>query len=188
MGAGLVGVPEGAELQLEVQLEGVTEGVLVTAQVTAPLAGECARCLEPFTSTIEVRLQELFELREKALSNAPPQAPGQAAEPDGYQLDGSGLLDLEAALRDALVVELPLSPLCSADCAGLCAECGVRLADAEPGHGHAARGTMWAALKDFKVVEPAAGSGENSTGPDGQPRPGASLHGTDDVPGSEQER
>ncbi len=188
MGAGMVGVPAGAELQLAVQLEGVTEGVLVTAQVTAPLAGECARCLEPFTSAIEVRLQELFELRTKpAAPDGAPQAAGQLAEPDGYQLDGSGLLDLEAALRDSLVLELPLSPLCSADCAGLCGECGVRLADAEPGHGHAAQGTVWAALQDFRVVEPAAGSGENGTGPDGQP-PGASLHGTDDVPGSEQER
>jgi DUF177 domain-containing protein len=181
MGAGMASIPADAELQLEVQLEGVTEGVLVTAMVTAPLTGECARCLEPFTSAIEVRLQELFALPETETA-------GQAAEPDGYLLDGSGLLDLEPALRDALVLELPLSPLCSADCAGLCAECGVRLADAEPGHGHAVRGTMWAALKDLRLVEPANGSGENGTGPDGQSRPDASVHGADDVPGPEQER
>ena len=59
----------------------------------------------------------------------------------------SGLLDLEPALRDAIVLELPLSPLCEDGCQGLCVECGVRLADAEPGHGHEQRGTMWAALK-----------------------------------------
>jgi uncharacterized protein len=142
MGVEMVRVPAGADLELEVQLEGVTEGVLVTATVTAPLAGECARCLEPFTSSTRVWFQELFAAAEDG-----------GAEPDGYVLDG-GLLDLEPALRDALVLELPLSPLCGDDCEGLCAQCGVRLADAPPGHGHEERGPMWAALKDVRVSEP----------------------------------
>lgn len=141
LGVALVRVPTGADLELEVQLEGVTEGVLVTATVTAPLVGECARCLEPFSSATSVRFQELFTL-----------ADGETA-PDGYVLDG-GLLDLEPALRDALVLELPLSPLCGDDCLGLCPQCGVRLADAAPGHGHEERGPMWAALKDVRVSEP----------------------------------
>jgi uncharacterized protein len=141
MGVEMVRVPAGAELELEVQLEGVTEGVLVTATVTAPLVGECARCLEPFSSAMSVRFQELFALAQGV------------AGPDGYVLD-AGLLDLEPALRDALVLELPLSPLCAEDCQGLCSECGVRLADAPPGHGHDVRGPMWAALKDVRVSEP----------------------------------
>ena len=141
MGVEMVRVPTGADLELEVQLEGVTEGVLVTATVTAPLAGECARCLEPFSSSMSVRFQELYALAEGV------------AGPDGYVLD-AGLLDLEPALRDALVLELPLSPLCADDCQGLCSECGVRLADAPPGHGHEQRGPLWAALKDVRVSEP----------------------------------
>jgi uncharacterized protein len=129
LGVQLVSIPEGAELELHVQLEGLSEGALVTATATAPLAGECARCLDPFTSVTEVRLQELFVYE-----------PG-SADADGYLLDGD-LLDLEPALRDALVLELPLSPLCSGDCPGLCAECGIRLADADAGagHGHATDG------------------------------------------------
>ena len=43
------------------------------------------------------------------------------------------------AQQDALVLELPLSPLCSQDCAGLCVECGARLADAAEAHAHAAQ-------------------------------------------------
>jgi len=127
LGVGLVGIPEGADLELDVQLEGVSEGVLVTASVLAPLAGECARCLEEFTSTTRVAFQELFT-RDLATD----------ADSDGtdlYLLDGDRL-DLEPALRDALVLELPLSPLCAQDCAGLCVQCGVRLADAGPAHGH----------------------------------------------------
>ena len=141
LGVELARVPVGAELTLDLQLEGVAEGVLVTATVTGPLAGECARCLEPFTSAIKVRFQELYVRG------------GGVFDPDGadsYRLEASGLLNLEPALRDAIVLDLPLSPRCEDGCQGLCVECGVRLADAEPGHNHERRGAMWAALKDFR--------------------------------------
>jgi uncharacterized protein len=126
LGVELVSVPEGAELELDVQLERVTDGVLVTGTVRAPLVGECARCLDLFASATEVRFTELYT--------------HEADDADGYLLDGD-LLDLEPALRDALVLELPLAPLCAEDCPGLCSECGVRLADAGAGHGHADAGT-----------------------------------------------
>ena len=51
---------------------------------------------------------------------------------DGYSLQGD-LLDLEPALHDALVLALPLAPLCREDCPGLCVECGALLAQAGPG-------------------------------------------------------
>jgi uncharacterized protein len=153
MGVELARVPAGADLELEVQLEGVTEGVLVTANVSGPLVGECARCLEPFTSVMKVRFQELFTLGDDA-------GPADDSDADSYRLDASGLLDIESALRDAIVLELPLSPLCEDGCPGLCAECGVRLAEAEPGHGHEQRGTMWSALKDFQPERSDAAPGQ----------------------------
>jgi uncharacterized protein len=159
LGAGLIAVPEGADLQLDLLLEGVAEGVLVTGSVTAPLAGECARCLEDFTSGMTVRFQELFA-RDPETAGA-----------DGYLLDGD-LLDLEPALRDALVLELPLSPLCAEDCAGLCPDCGVRLADAGRGHGHASDDDgAWAALRGFVPAGEAAGAGDEAM-PGGRAVPG----------------
>jgi uncharacterized protein len=136
LGSGMVRVPEGGELDLEVQLEDVSDGVLVTGVVTAPLIGECARCLDEFSSSTQVRFCELFA------------AQASESEDDGYLLDGD-LLDLEPALRDVLVLELPLSPLCREDCPGLCSRCGVKLADAEPGHSHPDDGGVWAVLKDL---------------------------------------
>jgi uncharacterized protein len=122
---GLAGVPEGSDLRLDVTLESVSEGVLVTAKAAAPVTGECARCLEPVAQAIEVRFQELFSYEQGA---------GDAEE-DGYSLDGD-LLDLEPVLRDALVLSLPLAPLCRQDCPGLCAECGALLAQAGSEHEH----------------------------------------------------
>lgn len=143
LGSGLVRIPEGSELELDVRFEEVSDGVLVTARVTAELAGECARCLDEFTSRTEVSFRELFAA-----------APGEADD-DGYLLDGD-LLDLEPALRDALVLDLPLSPLCDAECPGLCVTCGARLADAEPGHSHASDGGVWAVLKGLFPDSPSA--------------------------------
>lgn len=130
LGVELVSVPEGAELELDIQLERVTEGVLVTGTARAPLVGECARCLDLFASATEVRFTELFT----------HEASDEDDAAEGYLMDGD-LLDLEPALRDALVLELPLAPLCAEDCPGLCSECGIRLADAGPEHGHADAGT-----------------------------------------------
>src|SRR4051795_7801815 len=49
LGLDLVGVPEGAPLVLDLRLESVTEGVLVTGTVTAPITGQCGRCLDPIS-------------------------------------------------------------------------------------------------------------------------------------------
>jgi uncharacterized protein len=178
LGVGMARVPPGADLELEVQLEGVAEGVLVTASVMVPLAGECARCLEPFTSSTQVRFQELF---------APDSAESaDVDEQDGeesYPLDGSGQLDLEPALRDAVVLELPLSPLCEDDCKGLCPECGVRLADAEPGHEHEQRGAMWAALQGYRAATPEGRTAGEEARPDGSAGPETTTDRTDTAPG-----
>src|SRR5487761_1807679 len=57
----LARVPAGADVKLTVMLEAVSEGVLVTAEAAAPVTGECARCLEPLVSSIDVTFRELYE-------------------------------------------------------------------------------------------------------------------------------
>ncbi|MEV8633487.1 YceD family protein [Streptosporangium sp. NPDC051023] len=134
VGVDMIGVPRGADVELDIRLEAVMEGVLVTGTAQTPLRGECARCLEDVSSDTEVSFQELFLYSAE-----------DAAEDDSL-LDGE-LLDLEPAFRDAVVLTLPLSPVCSEDCTGLCSECGIRLADAEPGHKHEVVDARWAKLQ-----------------------------------------
>jgi uncharacterized protein len=138
LGVEMVGVPEGADIELDIRLEAVMEGVLVSGTARSPLSGECARCLDPLTSSIEVDFQELYVYSDTRS--------GESAEEDERRLEGD-LIDLEPVIRDAMVLALPLSPLCRDDCPGLCPECGVRLADAEPDHHHDAVDPRWAALQ-----------------------------------------
>ncbi|WP_371783423.1 YceD family protein [Streptosporangium subroseum] len=136
IGVEMIGVPKDIDVELDIRFEAVMEGVLVTGTARTPLRGECVRCLEPVTSQTEVNFQELFFYSSE-----------DAAEDDSL-LNGD-LLDLEPTFRDAVVLTLPLSPVCSEDCTGLCVECGIRLADAEPGHKHEVVDARWAKLQNL---------------------------------------
>jgi uncharacterized protein len=144
LGSGLALVQAGADVELDLQFTAVSEGVLVTGSAVAPLAGECSRCLDPLTEEISVSFQELFRYLPD---------PGED-ESDGEErfLDGD-FLDLEPAFRDAVVLALPLSPLCREDCPGLCADCGAKLADVGPGHGHGTKvDPRWGALAKLDIA------------------------------------
>ena len=145
----LARVPVGAEMQLDVRFEAVTEGVLVTGSATAPLAGECARCLAPLATTVAVSFTELYLYPRDRHDRHDRFDENTEQDDEERHLDGD-LLDREPVLRDAVVLALPMSPLCREDCPGLCVECGVPLADAGPGHGHEdAPDPRWAGLMQF---------------------------------------
>ena len=133
----LIGVPVGAELVLDLRLESVMDGVLVSGTVTAPVSGECGRCLAPVSDTLAVTVQELFLYPETSADHDP--------EDELPQLVGD-LLDLTPTLRDAVVLALPLNPVCREDCQGLCATCGERLDDLPEGHAHDQTDARWGAL------------------------------------------
>jgi uncharacterized protein len=153
LGLDVLGVPEGSDLALSLRLEAVMEGVLVSGQVTAALAGECVRCLDRLADTLEADVQELFAYPDSEVS-----------DDEAFRLEGD-LLDLEPVVRDAVVLALPLSPVCRADCPGLCARCGARLAD-DPGHAHEEVDPRWAALQglfaDESAGAPRAGGEQES--------------------------
>jgi len=145
LGSGLAVVPAGADVALDMRFAAVSEGVLVTGSAVAPLTGECARCLDAVTSSTEVSFQELYRYL--------PDPGEDEADDEERFLDGDWL-DLEPAFRDAVVLALPLSPLCREDCPGLCAECGVRLADAGPLHGHGEDlDPRWGPLRQLEVSD-----------------------------------
>jgi uncharacterized protein len=142
IGLDLIGVDQGAPLRLDLRIESVSEGALVTGTVSAPTSGECARCLTPITGDVEIDLTELFAY--------PDSATDETTESDEIGRVGSSgqpdTVDLEQPIIDAIGLALPFSPLCGPDCAGLCPQCGVAMATAEPGHHHEQIDPRWAKL------------------------------------------
>jgi len=138
IGLDLIAIDEGAPLDVDLRFESVSEGVLVSGTVTAPTSGECARCLTGMSGRVRVHLTELF-----AYPDSTTEATTEHDEV-GHIVDGT--IDLEQPLIDMVGLDLPLSPVCRPDCPGLCSECGVPLAEAEPGHHHERTDPQWAKL------------------------------------------
>lgn len=150
----LARVPVGSDVQLSLKFEAVTEGVLVSGTATAPVTGECARCLGPVDQTVTVSFQELYRYCDDRPGRAREREPELDDDEDEERFLDGDLLDLEPAFRDAVVLALPMSPLCREDCPGLCVDCGVPLAEAGPGHTHDGRtDPRWAGLEKLQSKE-----------------------------------
>lgn len=139
LGVELIKIDPESTLTLDLRLESVAEGVLVSGTVHAVATGECGRCLDPVQLPVEVRIVELFAY------------PGSATEETTDEDEVSRLVDdrvdLEPVVRNAIVLALPLTPLCRPDCLGLCAGCGGRLEDLPEDHSHEQIDPRWAALQ-----------------------------------------
>lgn len=88
----------------------------------ATVEGPCTRCLAPASLDLTVQSREATR-------------PGGGEELESPYLEQT-VLDVEAWVRDALLLALPPAILCESDCPGLCGECGERLADLGPDHFH----------------------------------------------------
>ncbi|MGY2128972.1 YceD family protein [Blastococcus sp. SYSU DS0617] len=142
----LIGVPAGADVHLRLRLESVMEGVLVSGEIQVPLVGSCARCLEPIEDTLTLDVQELY-----AYEGSTTEA---TSEEDEVRLVDGDFLDLEPLARDTVVLSLPLSPVCTEDCAGLCVDCGQRLDDLPADHAHEITDPRWAGLAERFASSP----------------------------------
>jgi uncharacterized protein len=145
LGVELIGVPEGADLDLDLRLESVSEGVLVSGTISGPVKGECGRCLREINDSVVVNVQELY-----AYENSTTDTTTDEDEVGRMQDD---LIDLEPALRDAVVLTLPTNPLCREDCPGLCTECGVHWDDLPADHSHQQIDPRWAGLSQLTRKE-----------------------------------
>jgi uncharacterized protein len=144
---------------LDVELQRVLEGLEAAGARTGerhldvPVVGSCARCLEPVEDTLELDAQELF-----AYEGSTTEATSE--EEEVRRVDGD-FLDLEPMVRDLVVVSLPLSPVCSEDCSGLCVDCGQRLDDLPPDHTHEVLDPRWAGLAQ-RFASSSGTPGENN--------------------------
>ena len=149
IGLDLIAIEEGAPLDLDLRLESVSEGVLVSGTVQGPTRGECSRCLGPVTGDVEIALTELFAYPDSLTENTTEE------DEVGHVIDHT--VDLEQPIVDAVGLALPFVPVCTPDCPGLCPQCGVALATAEPGHQHDQIDPRWAKLTQFLDGSPGGG-------------------------------
>ncbi len=96
-------VRSAVSVSLDLDLEVLADGLCLTGGIRTQWTGECRRCLDEVEGTIEVALDEIFEVRP--------------TEGETYPL-GYDTVNIEPAVRDTLVLNMPMTPLCADDCVG----------------------------------------------------------------------
>jgi DUF177 domain-containing protein len=131
----LADVPEDAPIEGDLTLESVSEGIYVSGSVQGRYSMRCARCLKGFTREFDLEMAELVAR--------------EAGPEDDYALASDLTLDPEPMVRDAVVLEMPFSPLCRPDCLGLCEICG---GDRNLGEcpGHVVSDPRWSGLEALR--------------------------------------
>lgn len=122
----------GSKVTLEVELFRDHEDVFVRGRLWGRLMLACSRCVEPARVALDVPIDAAFT-RDGVAVDAPLDeidVEALLAEPDSFAHDGLAIR-LDEAVREMLVAELPLSPLCSPGCLGLCVRCGANQNTAE---------------------------------------------------------
>ncbi len=106
------------------RIESAVGGLVARGEVTVAVDLECQRCLVRYPTDLRVPILQVF---------------GNLDDEDSLPIT-DGHIDLESAVRDEVGLSVPLTPVCRADCRGLCDTCGTDL-NTNPCEGHAGEST-----------------------------------------------
>lgn len=118
------GVGGTAPLRGKLKLTRTNRGILADVKLETEVTQECSRCLERVALPLGVRFVEEYYPTVDLRTGAPIQRPEGAT---GFTMTEAHEVDLTEAVRQTVLLELPMKPLCRPECAGLCPRCGRNL-------------------------------------------------------------
>ncbi len=128
-------IPNDSLIDVDLHLESLTNGIIVHGVLGGQWKLKCRRCLRLIGEASEAVVDELFQ-----------RIPDN---PDAFPL-GAEQLDLRPMVRELILLSEPRSSLCSADCPGLCPQCGADL-QSSPCHCEARPvDERWAVLDELR--------------------------------------
>ncbi len=101
---------------------------LVEGELNGLLLHECVRCLETFAASADLSFQAVYREPGRRGAKEAEAAPGdsRAEETDAHSVIEQRI-ELQEMLREQLILSIPMQPLCSEGCQGLCQVCGQNL-------------------------------------------------------------
>jgi uncharacterized protein len=126
-------------VQISLRLESLSDGIVVDGQVTVPWSDSCRRCLAPASGDVVCDVHELYQ---QVLT-----------DPDAFEIVGDQI-DLSRMVKENILLEAPIAPLCRPDCAGLCPTCGTDLNEASCDCVTVDLDPRWQALSQLKANLP----------------------------------
>ncbi|NIS79933.1 MAG: hypothetical protein GTO14_06950 [Anaerolineales bacterium] len=109
-------------LQGSINITRTSQGLYARGRMQAMRGLDCVRCLATYSQPLSVDVDDLFIY------------PPSDAEDPQLAIPETGILDLKPVLREYLLLDVPIQPLCRPDCKGLCAICGENLNDTDCQH------------------------------------------------------
>lgn len=140
-----------SDLSGTVRLVRTNRGLLAYADLDAVARDVCSRCLGPAETPMHVTVEEEFLPSVDVHTGQP--LPRAAVDDDAFLIDEHHHLDLTEAVRQTLVMEQPMRPLCREDCAGLCEHCGADLNLGNCNCPEESVDSRWAALRGLAAHE-----------------------------------
>ncbi len=120
-----------AQVAVRLHLEALSDGIVIDGEISVPWHGVCRRCL---LETGGTQVSEVHELYQRIVT-----------DPEAFEIVGDQL-DLSDVVREVMLLDVPSTPLCRPDCAGLCLTCGANLNDGPCGCATVSADPRWSAL------------------------------------------
>jgi uncharacterized protein len=98
-----------------VHISRTPQGLLFQGDFKAHKLEQCSRCLVDFLQPLQANFDELYGFNYRT------------ADESGLIVPEDANVELEPLVRECLLVEVPINPVCKPDCKGLCPECGADL-------------------------------------------------------------
>ncbi len=100
------------------------QGVLATAELDVEAVKVCGRCLSEYPLNLSLSIEEEFFPMLDINTGRRLSVPFGF---EGAHIDESHTMELAEVLRQYVITNSPMKPLCRPECAGLCHDCGVNL-------------------------------------------------------------
>jgi uncharacterized protein len=113
------------------------QGILLQADFKTIIDLECVRCLTDFQQALRFNFTELYAFSQRYVTDS------------GLLMPETGIIDLTPVLREYVLLEIPISPLCRPDCKGLCPICGNNLNESTCFHEQESGDPRLASLKSL---------------------------------------
>lgn len=127
----------------DVHLLRTDRGILVEGTLSGQVVVPCSRCLADVTVPVTVEVEEQFQPTVDVVRGTFLEVD---EDDEALLIDEHHILDLSEVLRQEVLLEVPMQPLCRPDCAGLCPICGQDLNEGPCACSEADGDARWADL------------------------------------------
>lgn len=113
-----------APLHVDLLVTNLGREVLIKGKITGTIELTCSRCLKRFPYELNVEVEEIYLWNLPILKNIAPSEEIELAGEDFKFVLEKETLFLDPLVEDNVRISLPIKPLCSPNCKGLCPVCG----------------------------------------------------------------